>query len=167
MWLRGVVVITTAQLCWTKLEFTFCTGSNPARGVWVISNDENLQQWWRLEIRLVAFCRATILPKRFIIVIMNLVVILNETCFMTFDRIMTLRFHSVFTRFHSDFTSDFFVGLFLHKDNKGTTGEGLPIFLTVIQTKFRTPRLWPDFSVHTSVCSHFVVIESNIHGNQD
>ena len=129
MWLRGVVVITTAQLCWTKLEFTFCTGSNPARGVWVVSNDENLQQWWRLEIRLVAFCRATILPKRFIIVIMNLVVILNETCFMTFDRIMTLRFHSVFTRFHSDFTSDFFLlGFFFTKTIKERPGKGYQYF---------------------------------------
>ena len=121
MWLRGVVVITTAQLCWTKLEFTFCTGSNPARGVWVVSNDENLQQWWRLEIRLVAFCRATILPKRFIIVIMNLVVILNETCFMTFDRIMTLRFHSV--------TSDFFLlGFFFTKTIKERPAKGYQYF---------------------------------------
>ena len=30
VWLRDVVVLTTAQLHLTKLELRFCTGSNPA-----------------------------------------------------------------------------------------------------------------------------------------
>ena len=30
---RGVVLITTAQLCLTKPELRFCQGSNPAHGV--------------------------------------------------------------------------------------------------------------------------------------
>ena len=32
-WRRGVVVITTAQLHSTKLELSFCAGSNPAQMV--------------------------------------------------------------------------------------------------------------------------------------
>ena len=41
-WLRGVVVITTAQLHSTKPEFKFCAGSNPARDVSEIRDVEDL-----------------------------------------------------------------------------------------------------------------------------
>ena len=41
-WRRGVVVITTAQLHLTKPELRFCAGSNPARGVSEICDDEDL-----------------------------------------------------------------------------------------------------------------------------
>ena len=64
---RGVVVITTAQLYSTKPELTFCAGSNPARGVSEIRDGEDLWQWSRLEIKLNAFRRSTILQKQFII----------------------------------------------------------------------------------------------------
>ena len=65
-WHRGVVVITTAQLHSTK---PFCAGSNPARGVSEIRDDEDLWQWSRLEIRLNTFRRSTIPQKQFIIII--------------------------------------------------------------------------------------------------
>ena len=39
---RGVVVITAAQLRSTKSEHGFYAGSNPARGVSEICDDENL-----------------------------------------------------------------------------------------------------------------------------
>ena len=39
---RGVVVITIAQLHSTKLELRFRAGSNPARGVSEIRDDEDL-----------------------------------------------------------------------------------------------------------------------------
>ena len=55
LWRRGVVVIATAQLHSTKPELRFCTGSNPARGVSEIRDDEDLGQWSRLEIRRNAF----------------------------------------------------------------------------------------------------------------
>ena len=42
MWLRGVEVITTAQLHSTKPELRFCVGSNPARGVSEIRDGEDL-----------------------------------------------------------------------------------------------------------------------------
>ena len=65
-WHRGVVVITTAQLHSTKL---FCAGSNPARNVSEIRDDEDLWQWSRLEIRLNTFRRSTIPQKQFFIII--------------------------------------------------------------------------------------------------
>ena len=58
---RGVVVITTAQLHSTKPELRFCAGSNPARGP---------GPWSRLEIRLNAIRRSTIPQKQFIIITM-------------------------------------------------------------------------------------------------
>ena len=46
------MIIATAQLHSSKPELRFCTGSNPARGVLEIRDDEDLWQWSRLEIRL-------------------------------------------------------------------------------------------------------------------
>ena len=66
---RGVVVITAAQLHSTKPELRFCTGSNPARGVSMIDDGEDLWQWSRLEIRLNAFRWSTKPQKQFIIII--------------------------------------------------------------------------------------------------
>ena len=66
-WRHGVVVITTAQLHLTKPELRFWAGSNPARGASEIRDGENLWQWFRLEIRLNAFCRSTIPQKQFTI----------------------------------------------------------------------------------------------------
>ena len=65
----GVVVISTAQLHSTKPELRFCAGSNLARGVLEICDGQNLWQWSRLEIRLIAFCWSTIPQKQFIIII--------------------------------------------------------------------------------------------------
>ena len=53
-WRRSVVVITTAQLHSTKPELRFCAGSNSARCVSDICDDEDLWQWSRVEIRLTA-----------------------------------------------------------------------------------------------------------------
>ena len=39
---RGVVVVTTAQLHSTKPELRFCAGSNPARGLSDIRDDQDL-----------------------------------------------------------------------------------------------------------------------------
>ena len=66
LWRRGLLVITTAQLHSTKSELRFCAGSNPARGVSEIRDDEDLWQRSRLEIRLNAFRRSTITQKQFI-----------------------------------------------------------------------------------------------------
>ena len=41
-WLRGVVVITTAELHSTKPELRLCTGSNPAGSVSDIRDGEDL-----------------------------------------------------------------------------------------------------------------------------
>ena len=41
-WCHGVVVITTAQLHSTKLEFRFCAGSNSARDLLEIRDGEDL-----------------------------------------------------------------------------------------------------------------------------
>ena len=60
-WRSGVVVITTAQLHSMKPELRFCTGSNPVPGLLEIRDGEDFCQWSRLEIRLNAFCRSTIL----------------------------------------------------------------------------------------------------------
>ena len=60
------MVITIAQLHSTKPELRFCSGSNPARGVLEIWDDEDLWQWSRLEIRMNAFRRSTIPRKQFI-----------------------------------------------------------------------------------------------------
>ena len=61
LWRRGVTVITTAQLHSTKPELRFCAGSNPACSVSEIRDGEDLWQWSRLEIRLNAFRRSTII----------------------------------------------------------------------------------------------------------
>ena len=63
MWRRGVVVITTAELHWTKPELRFCAGSNPARGASEIRDGDDLWQWSRLEIRLNAF-RRSVIPQK-------------------------------------------------------------------------------------------------------
>ena len=42
VWLRGVVVITTAQLHSTQPEIRFCAGSNPAHGMPQIRDGEDL-----------------------------------------------------------------------------------------------------------------------------
>ena len=58
---RGdVVFTTTAQLHSSKPELMFCEGSNPARGVSEIRDDEDLLQWSRLKIRLNVFRRSPI-----------------------------------------------------------------------------------------------------------
>ena len=51
----GVVVLTTSRFRSTKLEPSFCAGSNPARGVSEICNVEDLWQWSWLEKWLNAF----------------------------------------------------------------------------------------------------------------
>ena len=67
-WLRrrGIMFITTAQLYSTKPEFSFCAGSNRARGVLEICDGEDLWQWSRLEIKLNTFRRSIIPEKQFI-----------------------------------------------------------------------------------------------------
>ena len=67
MW--QIQFITIAQLHSTNPELRFCVGSNPAHGMSEIRDSENLWQWSRLEIRLNAFRRSTILQKQFIIII--------------------------------------------------------------------------------------------------
>ena len=62
-WHRGVVVISAAQLHSTQPEIRFCVGSNPAPGVSEILHGEDLWQWSRLEIRLNAIRRSTILQN--------------------------------------------------------------------------------------------------------
>ena len=57
------MVITTAQLHLTKPEIRFCAGSSPARDASEISYDEDLWEWFRLEIRLSTFCGSTILQN--------------------------------------------------------------------------------------------------------
>ena len=52
----------------TKTELRFYAGSNPARGVSDIRDDEDFWQWSRLEIRLNAFRRSTISQKQFILI---------------------------------------------------------------------------------------------------
>ena len=71
LWLRGVVIITTAQLHPTKPELRFCAGSNPARGVSEIPDGEDLWQRFPLELRLNVFRRSTIPQKQFIIIIIG------------------------------------------------------------------------------------------------
>ena len=44
----GVAVIATALLHSTKPELRFCAGSNPARGISEIPDDEDLWQWSHL-----------------------------------------------------------------------------------------------------------------------
>ena len=68
---RLVMVITTAQLHSTKPELRFCTGSNSARSMSEIHNDEDLWQWSWLEIRLNAFRWSSIPQKQFIIIIIG------------------------------------------------------------------------------------------------
>ena len=55
--LRNRIDITNAKLHSTKPELRFCAGSNLARGMSEIRDDEDLWQWSRLEIRLNVFCR--------------------------------------------------------------------------------------------------------------
>ena len=63
--LRGVVVITTAQVHLSKPELRFYADSNPAYGVLEIRDGKDLWQWSRLEIKLNAFRRSTIPQKQF------------------------------------------------------------------------------------------------------
>ena len=72
-WCCGVVIITTAQLHSTKPELRFCACSSPARGMSEIRDGDDLWQWFRLEIRLNAFCRSTIPQKQFIIIIIAII----------------------------------------------------------------------------------------------
>ena len=76
IWLRGVLVITTAQLLSTKPELGLCAGSNPARGVSEIWDGEDLWQWSQLEIRLNVFPRSTIPQSQFIIIIIIIIIIM-------------------------------------------------------------------------------------------
>ena len=73
--------ITTAQLHSTKPEVRFCAGSNPARGVSEIRDGEDFWQWYRLERRLNAFRRSTILQKQFIIITIIIIIIIKKTCY--------------------------------------------------------------------------------------
>ena len=75
---RGVVVITTPQFYSTKPELKLCAGSNHARVVMEINDDEYLWQWSRLEIRLNAFRRSTIPQKQFITIIIIIPTINNR-----------------------------------------------------------------------------------------
>ena len=59
-------IISTAQLHSIKPEIMFCAVSNPARSVVEIRDGEDLWQWSRLEIRLNAIRRSTILQKQHI-----------------------------------------------------------------------------------------------------
>ena len=72
-WRRGVVVTTIAQFHSTKPKLRFCAGSNPARAMSEIRDDEDLWQWSRLEIRLTVFRRSTIPQKQFIIIIIIII----------------------------------------------------------------------------------------------
>ena len=54
-WCRCVVVITTAQLHWTRPESRFFAGSNLVRDVSEIRDGEDLLQWFQLEIKLNSF----------------------------------------------------------------------------------------------------------------
>ena len=76
LWLRGVVVITTAQLHSTKPKLRFCAGSKPACGVSEIRDGEDLWQWSRLEIRLDVFRRSTIPQKQFITILIIIIIII-------------------------------------------------------------------------------------------
>ena len=60
LWRRGVVVITTEHLYWTKSELRLCAGSNSAREVSEIHGGEDLWQWPRLEVKWNTFRRSTI-----------------------------------------------------------------------------------------------------------
>ena len=64
-WRHDAVVITTAQLHSTKPELRFCPGSNPARGVLKIRDNEVFWQWSWLEIRLNVFLLSTMPQKQF------------------------------------------------------------------------------------------------------
>ena len=72
---QGVVVITSAQLHWTKSELRFCAGLNSSRGVSEICDGEDLWQWSRLEIRLNVVRRSTIPQKQFIIIFITIIII--------------------------------------------------------------------------------------------
>ena len=67
--IEKIVVITTAQLHWTKPELRFYAGSNLAHNLSEICDGEDLWQWSLLEIRLNNFHRSTVSPKQFIIII--------------------------------------------------------------------------------------------------
>ena len=64
-WRHDAVVITTAQLHSTKPELRFCPGSNPARSVLEIRDDEVFWQWSWLEIRLNVLRQSTMPQKQF------------------------------------------------------------------------------------------------------
>ena len=81
LWHRGVVVTTTAQLHSTKPELRICAGSTPTRGVSKIRDGEDLWKWSRLELRLNAFRRSTIIQKQFIIIIIIIIIICFKPCF--------------------------------------------------------------------------------------
>ena len=81
---NNLVLGITKQKCVQSLlkkslieKFIFCVvihqfASNPARGVSEISDGKNLWLWFRLEIRLNAFRRATTPQKQLIIIINSL-----------------------------------------------------------------------------------------------
>ena len=58
-----VLVITTAQLHSTKPELRFCTGSNPTPGVSEIRDEEDLWQWFHLEMTLNFLRRSEIIHQ--------------------------------------------------------------------------------------------------------
>ena len=83
------MVITTAQLYSTKPELRFRAGSNPARGVSEIHDDEDLSQWSCLEVRLNAFRWSTIPQKQFIIIIIIIIHDNYTRVEMPFNSLMT------------------------------------------------------------------------------
>ena len=57
------MIITTAQVHLTKPKLIFYADSNTDCGVSKVSNDENIWQWFQLELRLNAFRQLTIPQK--------------------------------------------------------------------------------------------------------
>ena len=66
LWLRVVVVNATAQRHSTKPKLKFYSGSNPARRVSEICDDENPGHWSRVQMKLITFRWSTVLQKQLI-----------------------------------------------------------------------------------------------------
>ena len=82
LWRCGIVVIPTGKLNSTKPELRFCAGLCSTCGMSEILDGEDLRQWSRLEIRLIAFFQSIIPQKQFIIIsIQNLLLQLLQHIF--------------------------------------------------------------------------------------
>ena len=106
---RGVVIITSAQLQWTKPELLFSACSNPACGMSEICDGEDLWQLSRLEIKLHAFCRSSIAQKQFIIIIISIIII----TFYGFAREPRNLRKSLFTQLMRDNSSSYILHFYL------------------------------------------------------